>query len=383
MHRLLSFLLVMLLPIAAHGSDDFRDLGAATKVEMKSEKRVALVIGNGGYHSGALRNPPNDARAMATKLRALGFAVTLETDLDQNAMKKAIIYFGRELDAGGVGLFYYAGHGIQHNGRNYLVPVGAEIENQAYIDVMAVDVNLVLAGMDAAQNRLNIVVLDACRNNPFASSFRSQSRGLAQLNAPTGTFIAFATGPGDVAEDGSGSNSSFTSALVRRLDSPGAKLEEVFKDVRRDVYEATGGRQTTWTNNSVMVDFYFSMAGGNAAGSAPAPEVTPDPSTPAVSSDLPPRSEVLVPTVIDSLLGSDRAIKRCFVEARARSEPYQGKVWLKFTVDPSGAIRDAFLTEAPYAGTELERCVADRAERLSFEAFDGVSANISYPFVVK
>jgi formylglycine-generating enzyme required for sulfatase activity len=285
-------LLALLLPLVATASDT-RDLGPASYAEMQSEKRVALVIGNGAYSSGALRNPPSDARAVAARLEGLGFEVTVATDLDQNAMKTAIIDFGQQLEAGGVGLFFYAGHGIQHSGRNYLVPIGARISDEAYIDVMAVDVNLVLAGMDAARNRLNIVVLDACRNNPFASKFRSQQQGLAQLNAPTGTFIAFATGPGDVAEDGAGDNSSFTQALVSRLDSQGVELEKVFKAVRQDVYQATGGSQTPWTNSSVMGDFYFALPDTGDTGTEEEPEPVPSvvhddpPAPPPVEPDPP------------------------------------------------------------------------------------------------
>ncbi len=196
---------------------------------------------------------------MAAKLKALGFQVTVLTDLDQDAMKRAIVRFGQALQAGGVGLFYYAGHGVQYQGRNYLVPIGARIDDEAFIDIETVDVARVLAGMEAAHNRLNIVVLDACRNNPFAGQFRSQSQGLAQLNAPSGTYIAYATGPNAVAEDGAGGNSTFTASLVQRLGTPGAELDDVFKAVRTDVYQGTSGRQTPWTNSSVMGDFYFRL----------------------------------------------------------------------------------------------------------------------------
>ncbi len=304
MRTLLAALLLTAVAFAA----DTRDLGPATPSEMRSERRAALVIGNGAYASGALRNPPNDARAVASALEDLGFEVTLVTDVDQAGMKTAIIDFGLALEAGGVGLFYYAGHGIQHQGRNYLVPLGARISDEAYIDVMAVDVNLVLAGMDAAHNRLNIVILDACRNNPFASRFRSQRQGLAQLNAPTGTFIAFATGPGDVAEDGTGAHSSFTQALVRRLDSQGLELEKVFKAVRQDVYQATGGSQTPWTNSSVMGDFYFAMPDGADTAVAPEPTVqpaaTPEPTVqPAATPEPPPREEAS-PAVLEPSTGA-------------------------------------------------------------------------------
>jgi len=153
----------------ALGAD--RDRGVATPTEMVSEARVALVIGNGAYRSGTLRNPSNDARAMATKLQELGFQTRVLTDADHRSMYMAVIDFGRSLKAGGVGVFYYAGHGIQSQGHNYLVPVDSSIEGEAYLPALAIDVDLVLAGMTEAHNRLNIVILDACRNNPFERSF--------------------------------------------------------------------------------------------------------------------------------------------------------------------------------------------------------------------
>ncbi len=268
MLRSLLYLLPLFMPLISSAGDT-RDLGPAASTAVHSERRVALVIGNGGYKSGALRNPPSDARAVARKLEELGFEVELKTDLDQNAMKKAIIDFGQKLEAGGIGLFYYAGHGIQHGGRNYLIPLKSDINDEAYLDVMAVDVNLVLAGMAAAQNRLNIVILDACRNNPFETRMRGQSRGLAQLDAPSGTFVAFATGPGEVAEDGSGRNSTFTASLVAQMDTPGAELEREFKSVRQDVFDATDGVQTPWTNSSVLGDFYFAPGQNPPSSSSP------------------------------------------------------------------------------------------------------------------
>jgi hypothetical protein len=243
MLRSLLYLLPLFMPLISSAGDT-RDLGPAASTAVHSERRVALVIGNGGYKSGALRNPPSDARAVARKLEELGFEVELKTDLDQNAMKKAIIDFGQKLEAGGIGLFYYAGHGIQHGGRNYLIPLKSDINDEAYLDVMAVDVNLVLAGMAAA-------------------------RGLAQLDAPSGTFVAFATGPGEVAEDGSGRNSTFTASLVAQMDTPGAELERVFKSVRQDVFDATDGVQTPWTNSSVLGDFYFAPGQNPPSSSSP------------------------------------------------------------------------------------------------------------------
>jgi len=158
------------------------------------EQRVALVIGNSAYADAPLRNPVNDARALAGELRRIGFKVTLLEDADLPKMFAAIRGFGDELRAGGVGLFYYAGHGVQMRGRNYLIPVGAQIEREDEVVYRSLDAGQVLNKMETAGNRVNIVILDACRNNPFARSFRSMSSGLAVMEAPVNTLIAFATG---------------------------------------------------------------------------------------------------------------------------------------------------------------------------------------------
>ena len=158
-----------------------------------SERRTALVIGNSDYELiSPLRNPVNDARAMARVLGDLGFDVIAKENLDQKEMKRAIRDFGRKLGQGGVGLFYYAGHGVEVDGVNYLVPLEAPIKFEDDVEIEAVDVNMVLRKMASAANRLNIAILDACRNNPYARSFRSTARGLAQIDAPSGTLIAYA-----------------------------------------------------------------------------------------------------------------------------------------------------------------------------------------------
>ncbi|MGC9963992.1 MAG: SUMF1/EgtB/PvdO family nonheme iron enzyme [Syntrophobacteraceae bacterium] len=221
------------------------------------EKRTALVIGNAAYASGPLRNPINDARAMAKALGSLSFEVTLKENLDQKQMKREIQALGEKLQKGGVGLFYYAGHGIQVNGHNYLLPVGAAIEHEKQVEYEAVDMGAVLSEMDFAHNRMNIVIMDACRDNPFARSFRSVSQGLASVDAPTGTLIAYATAPGSVANDGQGENGIYTGELVRAMVQPGLKIEDVFKQVRSAVREATTGRQTPWESSSLEGDFYF------------------------------------------------------------------------------------------------------------------------------
>src|SRR5271157_264923 len=238
------------------------------------ERRTALVIGNAGYASGALRNPINDARAMAKALGDLSFEVTLKENLDQKQMKREIQAFGEKLRKGGVGLFYYAGHGIQVNGHNYLLPVGAAIEHEKQVEYEAVDMGAVLSEMDYAHNRLNIVIMDACRDNPFARSFRSISQGLASVDAPTGTLVAYATAPGSVANDGQGDNGVYTGELIRAMVQPGLKIEDVFKQVRSAVREATGGRQVPWESSSLEGDFYF---------------IYPPPQSPVQTASIPPK----------------------------------------------------------------------------------------------
>jgi uncharacterized caspase-like protein len=194
---------------------------------------------------------------VAAALRELGFDVIEKHDVGYNEMLHAVIEFGRALQDGGVGLFYYAGHGLQLDGKNYLIPTDASLEREEYVPVETLDLDQVLARMDAAHNRLNVIVLDACRDNPFARSFRSVPRGLTQALAPSGTFLAYATAPGDVAADGDGRNSPYAEAILTALKPPGLGLEDVFKRVRVQVRERTGGQQTPWTSSSVVGDFYF------------------------------------------------------------------------------------------------------------------------------
>ena len=224
---------------------------------MQSEPRVALVIGNGSYESAPLRNPVNDARAITKVLTNLGFTVTEKENLDQKEMKREIQAFGQRLIKGGVGLFYYAGHGMQVNGRNYLIPVGAHIEHEKHVEYEGVDAGSVLSEMEFARNRLNIVILDACRDNPFARSFRSGVQGLASLNAPTGTLIGYATAPGSVANDGPGENGIYTGEIIKAIQNPGLRIEDVFKQVRSAVRETTQGKQIPWESSSLEGDFYF------------------------------------------------------------------------------------------------------------------------------
>ena len=236
--------------------------------EMSSEARVALVIGNGGYRQGGLTNPKRDARLMAKTLKRLGFEVHAHVDLDQRGLKRAIRDFGDRLQAleGGVGLFYYAGHGAQVDGRNYLVPVDARIERASDIPIDSVDVATVLARMEGARTRMNIVILDACRNNPFRSATRALGdQGLASIDAPRGTLLAYATAPGSVALDGAGANGTYTAALARQMTHPGLEIAYLFRSVRTAVREQTEGAQVPWESSSLEGRFFFQLPTAPAA----------------------------------------------------------------------------------------------------------------------
>jgi hypothetical protein len=240
-------------------TDPSRQLTQTGSTNTTSSKRIALVIGNGTYTSAPpLKNPPNDARDMAATLKVLGFNVASSIDADQRTMRRLIREFGQQLKGGGQGLFYYAGHGVQMRGRNYLIPANADITSETDVEDQAVDLNLVLGLMDEAQNGLNIVILDACRNNPFSRSFRSAGSGLAQVDAPTGTLIAYATSPGRVASDGTGRNGLYTSELLSQMRVPGIGVEEMFKRVRATVQRQTTGQQVPWESSSLVGNFYFS-----------------------------------------------------------------------------------------------------------------------------
>ena len=224
-----------------------------------SASRVALVIGNGDYLAGPLKNTVNDARSMARALRSTGFEVLLKENLsNKDEMKRAIREFGAKLEPGGTALLFYSGHGIQVNGFNYLIPVNALINIQEEVEYECVDVGFVLAYMENAGTDVNIVILDACRNNPFARTFRDASQGLIGMTAPTGTILAFSTAPGSVASDGDGVNGLYTQELLKQINTPGQKVEDVFKNVRRNVVQYSNGAQTPWESSSLIGDFYFS-----------------------------------------------------------------------------------------------------------------------------
>ena len=251
----------------------------AVSVPAAAATRVALVIGNGAYASSPLANPPNDAKLVSRSLTAVGFDVVTVIDADQSTMKRAIKSFGDRLEKDGketVGLFYYAGHGAQTAGVNYLIPVGAAIHSEKDLEQEAVNANWILSQMEFAGNRMNLIILDACRNNPFKRSFRSGVEGLARMDAPRGSIVAYATAPGSVAADSGGSgdglDSPYSKALAQELLKPGVPVEQMFKRVRQQVLAATGDQQTPWEASSLTGDFYFKD--GKAAPGPEAEKVT-------------------------------------------------------------------------------------------------------------
>jgi uncharacterized caspase-like protein len=225
---------------------------------LRAPKR-ALVIGNAAYASvPALRNPGNDAQAVAQALRALGFEVTILRDATREQMQGGIDAFARELATRkAVGLFYFAGHGVQLGWRNYLLPVDAAVNAPDDIAGRCVDLSGLVDGIRRAANPMNVIVLDACRDNPFGRVFPNVPKGLSQMDAPPSTLLAYATAPGCTADDGGGENGLYTENLLREMPAREAKIEDVFKRVRLAVRRASNGAQVPWESTSLEEDFYF------------------------------------------------------------------------------------------------------------------------------
>jgi len=231
--------------------------GTSLAAVPNQEPRHALVVGNAGYASAPLVNSVNDATAVAKVLEKAGFTVDLKLNATQKQMQDAVSAFGDRLKSGGAGLFYFAGHGVQIKGRNFLMPVGSDIKREDEVPYKAVDVQQVLDKMETAKNRINVVILDACRDNPFARSSRSGSGGLSQVDAPIGSLVAFATAPGSVASDGRSANGLYTQHLLANIERPGLPIEEVFKRVRLGVRLDSNGGQVPWESTSLEGDFSF------------------------------------------------------------------------------------------------------------------------------
>lgn len=220
--------------------------------------KQALVIGNSNYRHAPLKNPANDARAMAGTLKGVGFDTVVGLDWKRSEMDNAIRTFAERLDKSkAVGLFYFAGHGAQLAWRNYAVPVDAEIESIDELRARCVDVNSVVDGMRRAGNPMNLIILDACRDNPAGGRVRPDQRGLSQIDAPSGTLLAYATAPGNTAIDGDGEHGLYTEHLLREIKVPEAKVEDVFKRVRLGVRRRSNGQQVPWESTSLEEDFWF------------------------------------------------------------------------------------------------------------------------------
>ncbi len=234
-------------------------LTLSATAQAPNDVRIALIIGNSAYPGTmALANPSNDAKDMAATLRNMGFGVIEVLDGNRAQMMEAIERTNKQLQGKqGVGMLFYAGHGLQLDWRNYMVPLDAKLNNAKDVPANTVDIEVVMKAFQSAGNRMNIVVLDACRDDPFANGKTSSGKGLAPLDAPTGTFLAYATAPGNVAQDGTGKNGLYTGFLLQELQKPTARIEDVFKRVRFAVRKASSGAQIPWETTSLEDDFVF------------------------------------------------------------------------------------------------------------------------------
>lgn len=294
--------------LAAQPRDVTPRAGSASRPAVTLPGRIALVVGNGAYTNSPLLNAVNDARAVAQALELVGFEVALHTESTQAQMARAARDFGERLQAGGpdaVGIFYYAGHGMQIKGRNYLIPVGADIAQEDEVAYRSLDAQSVLDTMTAAGSGTNLMILDSCRDNPFARNSRSLRGGMAQMDASAGALIAFATAPGSVAGDGRrGGHGLYTSHLLAAMKRPGLKVEDVFKLVRIGVLRDSNGRQQPWESSALTGDFYFAPSA--LLSSEPQPVLGP-PMTPAASGAL--TTQDLIEDALWQVLGEGASVR--------------------------------------------------------------------------
>lgn len=275
--------LVLFAVTTAALSEERRDL----RYEPTPGRKLALIAGNAAYPKWPLRNPINDARAIETVLGELGFVTDVVLNATRPDLERTIDRFTARLQPGDIALVYYAGHGIQIDGENYLVPVDFDARDEADAKYLAYNASRLEHRLERAGARLSILILDACRNNPFRQT-RSAAGGLAAMNSGKGALVAFATAPGKTADDNAaGANGLFTTHLVRALREPGLSLDQIFNRVRERVYAESGERQLPWTVSSVIGEFYF-------RGGSPAPAPAPPPA----------RTEVPLAQALSSLTGS-------------------------------------------------------------------------------
>ncbi|WP_139482970.1 caspase family protein [Bradyrhizobium ivorense] len=316
-----------------------------------AEKRIALVIGNSAYQNVTrLDNPRNDAVLMAETLAGLGFTLIggrAQLDLDKPSMDIAVQSFGRQVQGADVALFYYAGHGVQVAGSNYLVPIGANATREADVDFQMLDVNLVLRQMQGAGTRLNMVILDACRNNPFGGrGLRATDGGLAQMRAPEGTLISYATQPGNVAQDGTDGHSPYTKALAATIKQAGLDIFQTFNQVGLAVKRATGGSQQPWVSSSPIDGTFYFVPPSAPAAPRVAVAPPPDPQLPSTLRPDPDRVPINDATLLREL--SDRLYEHNFDPdpsdskngMRAAISKFQEKV----AMTPTGEATEGVLT---------------------------------------
>jgi hypothetical protein len=228
-------------------------------IKLLKAPKIALVVGNGKYKDAPeLKNPPNDAKAMGEALKGAGFEVMMKLDTGREELVSAIRDYVHVIEQKKcVGLFYFAGHGVQLAWRNYMLPIDAVIDKIDDMAKQAVDIERLMEGLTKAANPMNVIILDACRENPFGKDFRVEHKGLSQMDAPNLTLLAYATSPGNVASDGEGANGLYTENLLREIRVPEAKIEDVFKRVRLNVRRKTNGAQIPWESTSLEEDFWF------------------------------------------------------------------------------------------------------------------------------
>lgn len=220
---------------------------------------LALIIGNSNYKDNQLKNPINDAEDLSDKLKTLGFIVKCHTDIDIEALDTHVSQFGKDLEGYDIGLFYFAGHGMQIEGENIITATNTNFDSEISAKYSSLAINKVLAYMERASNDTNIIILDACRDNPYERSWSRSvnQQGLAPMYAPKGTLIAYATSPGETASDGQSRNGLYTSALLKHIEEPNISIEEFFKRVRNSVFAFSNGKQTSWEHTSLTGDFKF------------------------------------------------------------------------------------------------------------------------------
>jgi hypothetical protein len=221
-------------------------------------KRLALVIGNSTYDNRPLKNPENDAKDIGLALKGTGFRVIELYNADLKEMRNTIKYFSEQLSRYDTGLVYYSGHGIEFAGRNYFIPINADIKSEDEIPRQGFDATEIVEKMSRSNVKTSIFIIDACRNAPVFSTFKSAKSGLTVIQGSSGSVVAFSAAPGQVALDGNGRNSPYTSALLQQIHMPNKKIEDVMKDTAKVVSDNTAGRQIPWYNSSLVGDFYFS-----------------------------------------------------------------------------------------------------------------------------